>query len=241
MKKVILIFSLWVVIRSINAQDAIGIFEKQVDIGNTKAGTASYSTQNQDYTIEGSGNNVWFNHDGFHYVYRQMKGDFILRCNASLTGNGGEAHRKLGWMIRASLDSTAACVSLAMHGDGLTSLQYRSHNNDSMQEVKSSITKPAVLQLERRGTTFIMSVARDGETLTSDSIRLELGDNVYIGLFVCSHDANVTETGNFYNFFFFHNKLRTYSNCQVPFAPAVHIESSAGECPHPAHEALLFY
>jgi len=199
MKKVILIFFLWVVIDSTNAQDAIGIFEKQVDVGNTKAGAATYSAQNQAYTIEGSGNNVWFNHDGFHYVYRQMKGDFILRCSASLAGNGGESHRKLGWMIRASLDSTAACVSLAMHGDGLTSLQYRRHNNDSMQEVKSSITKPAVLQLERKGTTFIMSVARDGETLTSDSIRLELGDNVYIGLFVCSHDANVTETGNFYN------------------------------------------
>jgi hypothetical protein len=199
MKKVILIFFLWVVIDSTNAQDAIGIFEKQVDVGNTKAGAATYSAQNQAYTIEGSGNNVWFNHDGFHYVYRQMKGDFILRCNASLAGDGGESHRKLGWMIRASLDSTAACVSLAMHGDGLTSLQYRRHNNDSMQEVKSSITKPAVLQLERRGTTFIMSVARDGETLTSDSIQLDLGDNVYIGLFVCSHDANATETGNFYN------------------------------------------
>ncbi len=128
-----------------------------------------------------------------------MKGDFILRCNASLVGKGVEEHRKLGWMIRSSLDSTSACASVAVHGDGLTSLQYRKQNNDTMDEVKSSVTGADVIQLERRGNTYIMSVARKGETFASDSINIEMGDKVYIGLFVCSHNATVIEKGMFYN------------------------------------------
>lgn len=182
-----------------NAQNSIGIFQSQVDVGNTLPGSASYNAASQEYTIEGSGNNIWFNHDGFHYVYTQLTGDFIVRCNASLIGKGVEAHRKLGWMIRSSLDSTSACASVAVHGDGLTSLQYRKNNNDSMKEVRASITAADVIQLERRGSMYIMSVARNGNTFVEDSIQLDLGDKVYAGLFVCSHNSSVKEKASFYN------------------------------------------
>lgn len=181
------------------AQNTIGIFENQFAIGDTKQGSAVYNAQDQEYTIEGLGNNIWFNHDGFQYVCRQMDGDFILRCNASFIGKGVEAHRKLGWMIRSSLDSTSACASVAVHGDGLTSLQYRKENNDSMMEVKAKLTGADVIQLERRGNTYIMSVAHKGEIFTEDSVQLDLGDKVYAGLFVCSHNPTITEKAVFYN------------------------------------------
>ena len=181
------------------AQNSIGIFENQFTIGDTRQGSAGYDAQEQEYTIEGSGNNIWFNHDGFQYLCRQLNGDFILRCNASFIGKGVEEHRKLGWMIRASLDSTSACASVAVHGDGLTSLQYRKENNDSMMEVKAKLTGAEVIQLEKRGNTYIMSVARKGETFTEDSVQLDLGDKVYAGLFVCSHNPSVTEKAVFYN------------------------------------------
>lgn len=181
------------------AQNTIGIFENQFAIGDTKQGSAVYNAQDQEYTIEGSGNNIWFNHDGFQYVCRQMDGDFILRCNASFIGKGVEAHRKLGWMIRSSLDSTSACASVAVHGDGLTSLQYRKENNDSMMEVKAKLTGADVIQLEKRGNTYIMSVAHKGEIFTEDSVQLDLGDKVYAGLFVCSHNPTITEKAVFYN------------------------------------------
>ncbi len=182
-----------------NAQNSIGIFQNQFDIGNTQTGSATYNAQTQEYTIEGSGNNIWFNHDGLHYICTQLKGDFTLRCNASFIGKGVEEHRKFGWMIRSSLDSTSACASVAVHGDGLTSLQYRKNNNDTMQEVKSTLTSADIIQLERHGNMYIMSVARNGETFTEDSIQLDLGDDVYAGLFVCSHNAAVKEKANFYN------------------------------------------
>ncbi len=181
------------------SQNSIGVFENQFTIGESKKGSASYNAQEQEYTIEGSGNNIWFNHDGFEYLCRQMNGDFILRCNGFLIGKGVEAHRKFGWMIRSSLDSTAACASVAVHGDGLTSLQYRKNNNDSMKEVRSKLTGAEVIQLERRGNMYIMSVAHNGEIFTEDSIELNLGDNVYAGLFVCSHNPSVSEKAVFYN------------------------------------------
>ncbi len=181
------------------SQNSIGVFENQFTIGDSKKGSAVYNAQEQEYTIEGSGNNIWFNHDGFQYLCRQMNGDFILRCNAFLIGKGVEAHRKFGWMIRSSLDSTSACASVAVHGDGLTSLQYRKNNNDSMKEVRSKLTGAEVLQLERRGNMYIMSVAHNGEIFTEDSIELNLGDNVYAGLFVCSHNPSVSEKAVFYN------------------------------------------
>jgi Tol biopolymer transport system component len=199
MKKYSFLFYLVLMTTVVNAQTSIGIFQNQFDVGNTPTGSASYNGQTQEYTIEGSGNNIWFNHDGFHYVCTQLKGDFILRCNASFIGKGVEAHRKFGWMVRSSLDSTSACASIAVHGDGLTSLQYRKTNNDTMREVKASITAADVIQLERRGNTFIMSVARNGDIFTADSTQLDLGDNVYAGLFVCSHNNSVKEKATFYN------------------------------------------
>ena len=199
MKKYAFLFYLLMMISFANAQNSIGIFQQQTDIGNVQAGSATYNAQTQEYTVEGSGNNIWFNHDGFHYVCTQLKGDFILRCNASLIGKGVEMHRKLGWMVRSSLDSTSACASVAVHGDGLTSLQYRKNNADSMKEVRSKLTGADVIQLERRGSMYIMSVAHKGEIFTEDSVQLDLGDNVYAGLFVCSHNNSVKEKASFYN------------------------------------------
>ena len=183
----------------VTAQNSIGIFQQQADIGNTKQGNATYNKVTQHYMVDGSGNNIWFNHDGFHYLYYKMSGDFILRCNASFIGKGVEEHRKLGWMIRSSPDSTSACVSVAVHGDGLTSLQYRKANNDSMQEVKSSLTKADVIQLEKKGNEYIMSVAHNGDVFATDSVEVDLGNDVYAGLFVCAHNNSVTEKADFYN------------------------------------------
>ena len=93
MKKISILICLIISATFMSAQTSIGIFQNQFDVGNTPAGSAKYNDQTQEYTIEGSGNNIWFNHDGFHYVCTQLKGDFILRCNASFIGKGVEAHR----------------------------------------------------------------------------------------------------------------------------------------------------
>ena len=181
------------------AQPGIGDFSSSTDVGKVRiAGSAVYNKVDQTYQLEGSGTNIWFNKDEFQYLWKKMKGDFILTARVSFIGKGVEAHRKIGWMIRQSLDTSAAHVSAVIHGDGLTSLQFRKNQGATMEEIKSEVTAPDVVQLERRGNLFIMSVATFGKEFTSSEIgQVELGDEVYAGLFICSHNPSVTEKAVF--------------------------------------------
>ena len=178
-----------------------GIFDNDCDVGNIKLpGSVKYDFGLQQYRVTGSGANIWFDHDAFHYVWRKIKGDFILTANAAFIGKGVEDHRKLGWMIRASLDSTSKHINAVVHGDGLTSLQYRRAVGNNTEEIKAKLTHADVIQLERKGNKYIMSVARNGALFETEEVDdLDLGDEVYVGLFVCSHNASVSETAIFHN------------------------------------------
>jgi TolB protein len=183
-----------------NAQ-TIGIFDDQSDIGPVKhKGSATYSNDLQQYHLEGSGTNIWGTHDEFHFVWKKMKGDFILRTNAAFIGKGVEDHRKIGLMVRSSLDTNSKHINAVVHGDGLTSLQYRRTVSGITEEKKSTLTHADVIQLERRGNTYTMSVAHKGETFVTEKLDdLDLGDDVYVGIFICSHNPDVTEKAVFNN------------------------------------------
>src|SRR6478609_1499816 len=122
-------------------QAALGIFEGQTDIGDVKIpGGLTYDAATQQYTVSGAGNNMWLTHDGFHFVWRKMKGDFIVTTRGALIGKGVELHRKFGWMVRPSLDSTSAHINAVVHGDGLTSLQFRRAKDSITEQRVSTIT-----------------------------------------------------------------------------------------------------
>jgi Tol biopolymer transport system component len=195
---------LWVVVptRSSLSQPApLGVFEGQADVGQVlHPGDASYDTQRQEYTIQGSGTNMWFDQDEFHLVWKRLKGDFILSTKAQFIGKGVEAHRKIGWIVRTSLDPNSPHINAAVHGDGLTALQFRRIRGGVTEEVRSSIQGPDVIQLERKGSTYTLSVARFGDPLVTERVSdLALGDEVYVGLFVCAHNKDVLEKGVFRN------------------------------------------
>jgi Tol biopolymer transport system component len=179
----------------------LGWFAESADIGAVKnAGNVEYDSASQTYTVAGSGKNMWFDDDQCRFVWRKMKGDFLIRAHVELLGEGVDPHRKLGVMLRTSLDANAPYVDVAVHGDGLTSMQYRKTKGADTLQVESSVSGPDVVQLERRKGKYIMSVAQFGDTFTQDELaEVELGDEVYVGLFVCSHNAEVIEKGKFTN------------------------------------------
>lgn len=187
------------VVRVIAQKFPLGIFDAQTEVGNAKKGNCKYDLQTQEYTITGSGTNIWATHDEFHFLYKKMSGDFILTTNAAFIGKGVETHRKWGWMVRQSLDSSSPHVNAVVHGDGLTSLQFRRSAGATTEEQKSTVTYADVVRLERKGNRYYMSVAKNGELFTMDSLDLDLGDDVYVGLFVCSHNNAVAETAVFHN------------------------------------------
>src|SRR5271167_2050368 len=111
----------------------LGIFDGQQDVGTIlHPGSAVYDASTGTYTLSGSGDNIWWAEDDFHYMWKKVSGDFSLSAGIALLGSGGEPHRKAVLMIRQSLDQDSAAVALAVHGDGLTSLQWRLTRGDNM-------------------------------------------------------------------------------------------------------------
>ncbi|MDP9203052.1 MAG: biopolymer transporter TolR, partial [Gemmatimonadota bacterium] len=127
----------------VGAQSPVGIFDAQTDIGRGRGlGSASYDPQLQAYLVAGSGQNMWNERDDFHFVWKRMTGNFILSTRARFIGAGVEEHRKIGWTIRPSLETNSAHVTAALHGDGLTSLQFRRTTGGITEEAKSRDSLP---------------------------------------------------------------------------------------------------
>ena len=73
----------------------------------------------------------------------------IAKCSAAFHGDGVDPHHKLGWMVRSSLETNSPHANAAVHGDGLTSLQFRRTAGGATEELKSELTGADVIQLER--------------------------------------------------------------------------------------------
>ncbi len=178
--------------------NSVGEFTGNADIGApTLAGAAGYDPVAQVYAVAGAGSNMWFASDQCHFVWKPLKGDFILRTRLEFLGAGVVAHRKAGWLVRPNLDPGAPYLDTAEHGSGLTSLQFRRAQGANTEEITLAITNADVLQLERKGTTYTFSAAHYGEPFVSAQVDLDLGGEVLAGLFVCSHDAEVLEKAVF--------------------------------------------
>ncbi len=162
----------------------------------TRTGNATYNSQTQQYIVSGSGQNIWGDHDEFHFVWKKMKGDFILYARAQFANpTGVEQHRKIGWMARKSLDANSPQVCVATHGNGLTSLQFRKNTGAQTEEIKSEVSNANVIQLERKGNTYTMRVASYGAPFVTNEVTdIDLGDEVYVGMFACAHNADAVET-----------------------------------------------
>jgi hypothetical protein len=178
--------------------EGLGQFDGHGDVGSPKnAGSAQYDAARQEYTLTASGVNMWGTNDQFHFLWKKLKGDFILRARIEFIGKGVEEHRKLGWMARPSLEASAPYADCVEHGNGLTSLQFRREAGAITEQVGLAATNTDVLQFERQGNTFIFSAARFGETLVRTQQVVNLPDEVYAGLFLCAHNPNVTEKAVF--------------------------------------------
>jgi TolB protein len=187
-------------IRSASAQaTSLGLFEANVDVGAPKlAGSASYDAAKNEYTLSGGGANMWTTNDQFHFLYKKMKGDFILRARVEFIGAGKNPHRKIGWMVRPSLEANAPYVDCARHGVDLTSLQYRVTAGAITAQKQLTNKNPDVIQFERRGSNYIFSAAHSGEIMESTNFSgVDLPDDVYVGLFICAHEADTVEKAIF--------------------------------------------
>jgi hypothetical protein len=183
------------------AVSTVGDFDTHGDVGSPKIpGTAAYNPISQEYALSAAGTNMWAARDEFQFVSHALSGDFILQARVRFSGTGGDPHRKAGLMIRATMDADAPYVDAVVHGNGLTSLQFRRTKGGVTEEKQSAITGADVLQLERHGSRFIMSAARFGDPYTTTELAdMALPDAVVAGLALCSHNPDVVERAVFSN------------------------------------------
>ncbi|MFN0124803.1 MAG: TolB family protein [Blastocatellia bacterium] len=181
--------------------DKYGLFEDHRDVGAAKLpGAVEYDEAKKSYTITGGGENMWATADAFHFVWRRISGDVSIAADISVLA-GGNAHRKGVLIMRQTMDADSPYADAALHGDGLTSLQYRETKGGPTREIQASVKGPRRLMIEKRGDYVWMSIAKEGEPLQSagGSFRIRFTEPFYIGLGVCSHDNNVTEKAVFTN------------------------------------------
>ncbi len=182
------------------AQAPLGLFEHAQDVGVVlHPGLTKFDAAAQTYTITGSGENMWFGKDQFQFVWKKASGDLGLSADIHFVGNKGNNHRKAVLMIRQSLDTGSPAVDVALHGDGLTSLQFRDTAHGDTHEVESAETAPRRVQLEKRGDRLYAFVSGpDGKLHPAGaSIRVPFSGEFYIGLGVSAHDKDASETAVF--------------------------------------------
>ena len=178
-----------------------GLFQAATDIGAPRLdGETVFDADTQQYRMRASGADMWSRRDQLQFAWKRLRGDFILRAHAGFVGAGSHPHRKLGWIVRAGLEPDAAHVALTVHGDGLAALQYRRTRGAETEEQRSPVGAPEVLRLARSGNSYSASVARFGDPFAEPlTLDLDLGGEVYVGLFLCSHDSQVREEAVFRN------------------------------------------
>jgi hypothetical protein len=191
----------YTVARPQSSEMPLGLFDDQSDVGNVLLpGSAVFNPQSKTYTLSGSGENMWFATDEFHFVWKRVSAqDLTLAANVSILGAEGDGHRKGVLMIRQDLDADSVYVDASRHGDGLTSLQFRARKGGPTGEIESNVSAPASLRLEKRGDRFYLWVGHSHKDLelSGGSARVEMHAPFYIGLGVCAHRKDMIVSAAF--------------------------------------------
>jgi TolB protein len=176
---------------------SFGAFTHSDDVGAPPMkGSAAFDATTGQYTITGSGTDIWGKADQFHYVWREISGDFTATATAKFLTDGID-HRKAVITLRQSLDADSPFVHLVIHGNGMPGVQFRNSKGDNTNTVDMPIEGPGTfkLKLVRQGGLITFWLAKDGAALRElGQTQNQLGSPVLLGLGVSSHTQTATNT-----------------------------------------------
>jgi TolB protein len=174
-----------------------GAFTNSDDVGAPPLkGSTEFDPSTRQYKITGTGTDIWAKADQFHYVWREMSGDFGVTATTKFLTDGNP-HRKAVIMLRKSLETDSPFVHLAIHGDGMPSVQFRNIKADNTNTVDFPVEGPGTwtLKLTRQSSNITVWVAKDGAPLRELGQTVnQLGSPVLVGLGVSSHSQEATNT-----------------------------------------------
>jgi len=175
----------------------LGLFTGSGDIGApARAGSTKFDAVTGQYRITGSGANIWAKQDQFQFAWREITGNFTVTATMRFLGKGAD-HRKAGIMLRQSSDTDAAYVDVIMHGNGMPALQWRARQGEDTNAFDLPLEEPGGyrIKLVRTGPKMHMYLAKEGaEPVRIGNTEVTFTGPILVGLAVCAHDANASET-----------------------------------------------
>lgn len=173
----------------------LGVFTNSGDVGSPALkGSSQFSSG--EYRVTGSGANIWAKQDQFQYVWREITGNFTVTATMKFLGKGAE-HRKAGIMVRQTADTDSAYADVVIHGNGMPGLQWRSRKGEDTNAFDFPFDRPGTfrIRLVRNGVKMYMYLGKDGAELKEIAhTEVTLRGPVLVGLAVCSHQADASDT-----------------------------------------------
>ena len=193
-----LLLSLLLTASAFSQTTQLGPFTNSGDVGGpTRKGSTGFDAAKGQYKMTGAGNNIWAKEDQFQYVWKEMSGNMAVTATLQFLGEGAP-HRKAGIMLRKSLDTDSPYVDVMIHGTGMPAIQWRNTKGDITNGVDFPFDSPGKfkIKLVRMGGAVGAWVGKDGGELKEIGHTQvpSLGSPVLVGLAVCSHQADVSET-----------------------------------------------
>ncbi len=179
-------------------EDLVGTWISE-DIGSVgQAGNATFDPQTGEFTVNGSGADIWGTADAFHYVDQVLSGDgqIVARVTSVENTNGWA---KAGVMIRETTDADSKHAMIAVTPSHGIAFQRRTATAGSSSNTgNSGFTAPYWVKLVRSGSTITGYRSADGQNwvmVGSDTI--SMANDVLCGLAVTAHNNSTLNTSVF--------------------------------------------
>jgi TolB protein len=176
----------------------LGVFTNSGDVGGPSLkGSTEYDAAKGQYKMTGAGTNMWAKEDQFQYVWKEMSGNVSVTATMQFLGEGTIPHRKAAIMLRQNMDTDSPYVDVTIHGNGMPAIQWRTAKGDITNGVDFPFDSPGKfkLKLVRQAAAIGVWVGKDGGELKElGHTSVQLGNPILVGLAVCSHKADTSET-----------------------------------------------
>ncbi len=164
------------------------------DIGSpSPAGQSSFNTATGQWTLRGSGTDIWNRADQFQFASSVAAGDMELTALVQPPA-ATDPWAKAGLMFRASDTSDAAFADVLLTSANGVTLQWRSAAGVQAQGLTiPAASGPTWLKLTRRGSIFTAAYSADGQNWLNigQTPAVIMPPSALAGLVITSHRAGV--------------------------------------------------
>src|SRR5215831_4603926 len=172
------------------------------DIGSVGLAGSASVTGGGVFSISGSGADIYYSADAFHFAYQPLSGDGSILARV-LSVQGGSGYVTAGVMIRETLTPGSTNAKTAdWAGYQRIYFDVRAVTGGGTGEPGNvGATLPYWVKVSRSGSTFTSYASPDGGNWTQlgASQTISMAQNVYVGLAVNSGSTTATATATFDN------------------------------------------